>query len=137
MPTTRTVSCFVPGHPAPQGSRRYVGNGISIESSKQVKPWRADIREHLLAHHVQGPAIGPVTVGLEFVMPRPASTAKTRTPPAVKRPDLDKLTRAVLDAIGSAGLWRDDSQVTRLYAHKRLAERDETPGVRIDIEQEA
>lgn len=124
---------FVPGTPAPQGSKRYVGNGINIESSKKVKPWRADIREHFLACYDQPPMTGAVAVQLEFVMPRPASAPKRSTPPAIKRPDLDKLARAVLDAIGSAGAWTDDARVTDLHARKRLAEIGEVPGVHIVV----
>ena len=128
-----TLSTFVPGRPAPQGSKRYVGNGISIESSKAVKPWRADIREHVTANFTGPPLTGPVTVVLTFVMPRPVGAPKLSTPAAVKRPDIDKLTRAVLDALSSAGMWRDDSQVVELVARKRLAERDETPGCHIRV----
>jgi crossover junction endodeoxyribonuclease RusA len=75
----------------------------------------------------------PVYVRLEFVLPRPVSTPKRRTPPAVKRPDVDKLARAVLDALTSAGALADDSQVVDLHPIKRLAELDETPGCRITV----
>lgn len=137
------IAVFVPGKPAPQGSKRYLGRsggkGITVESSKAVAPWRADIREALLAEIEAGghqQLDGAVSVCLTFVMPRPASTPKTRrTPPAIKRPDIDKLARAVLDAVGSAGAWRDDSQVIALTAHKRLAEISETSGVVIEIEE--
>lgn len=138
------IAVFVPGKPAPQGSKRYLGRqggkGITVESSKAVAPWRADIREALLQELEAGghqQLDGAVTVLLTFVMPRPASTPKRRTPPAVKRPDIDKLARAVLDAIGSAGVWRDDSQVTNLHAYKRLAEIGETSGVVIEIEEDS
>lgn len=126
---------FVAGQPAPQGSKRHVGNGVMVESSKAVKPWRESIRHALLDEHGQ-PRVtfdGAVVVELRFVMRRPASTPKRRTPPAVKRPDIDKLARAVLDAIGSAGVWRDDSQVTQLAAMKRIADLEETPGLHMSI----
>jgi crossover junction endodeoxyribonuclease RusA len=71
-------------------------------------------------------------VRLSFVMPRPVGTPKRRTPPAIRRPDVDKLSRAVGDAL-SGVCWRDDSQVVDLHATKRLAERDEIPGVLIQI----
>jgi crossover junction endodeoxyribonuclease RusA len=77
---------------------------------------------------------GPVRVHLQFVMPRPKSTPKRSTPPAVKKPDLDKLQRAMFDAIGSAGVWRDDSQVTDVVAGKRLAGLNETPGVWVRVD---
>ncbi|APU20919.1 RusA family crossover junction endodeoxyribonuclease [Actinoalloteichus sp. GBA129-24] len=125
-------SVFVAGHPAPQGSKRHVGRGILVESSKAVKPWRESIRWAAsgMTRHGAGE---PVAVDLEFVMPRPTSTPKRRTPPAVKRPDLDKLVRAVFDALTSAGTIADDSQATELRARKRLAELDEIPGVHIRV----
>jgi crossover junction endodeoxyribonuclease RusA len=48
---------------------------------------------------------------------------------------LDKLTRALMDGIGSAGIWSDDSQVVKVIASKRLAEIDEVTGCRIVVER--
>lgn len=124
---------FVPGDAAPQGSKRHVGNGRMIENSRTVGPWRERVA---LAAHGHGwtpaPAGTPVRVDLVFVRPRPVSTPKSRTPPAVKKPDLDKLARAILDAITGIA-FVDDSQVTDLRARKRLAEIGETPGVYIAV----
>lgn len=137
------ISAWVAGRPAPQGSKTYLGRrggrGVLVESSKAVKPWRADVREAFMSLAPVGeealPSHVALVVKIVFVMPRPASTPKTRaTPPAVKRPDLDKLVRAVLDAIGSAGVWADDSQVVTVHAHKRVAELGEPTGAMIHIE---
>jgi crossover junction endodeoxyribonuclease RusA len=136
------LSVWVAGRPAPQGSKRYLGRsggrGVMVESSKAVAPWRADVRDAFTLgigpDARQWAGVAPVVVKLVFVMPRPTSTPKRRTPAAVKRPDLDKLVRAVFDAIGSAGVWADDSQVVTVHAHKRLAELGETTGVMIHIE---
>lgn len=123
--------CFVPGPPAPQGSKRHVGKGRMVESSKAVGPWRE--RVALAVHEYGWPVLtGPVRVHLRFVMPRPASTPKRSTPPATKRPDLDKLARAILDAITGICI-ADDSLVIDLHARKRLAEIGETPGVHIEL----
>lgn len=125
------ISFFVPGKPAPQGSKRHVGRGILIESSKEVGPWRE--RVALAAHsHAKTVLAGPVGVRLDFVMPRPKSAPKLSTPPAIKRPDIDKTTRAVLDALTGI-CFADDSQVVDLRATKRLALPEETPGVHITI----
>lgn len=127
-----TVSLFIPGRPAPQGSKRHVGNGIMVESSKALAPWRTTVAWHLAQAHRAAPLDGPLFVVLEFVMPRPAACPKRSTPPAVKRPDLDKLIRGCLDA-GSAVVWRDDSQIVRLDARKRIARLDEQPGAWIRV----
>jgi len=131
-PLTGEISFFVAGRPAPQGSKRHVGRGILVESSKACAPWRTTVAWHA-AQVCEGPPLdGALSVHLVFVMPRPAGAPKRSTPPAVKRPDVDKLARAVLDAL-SGVVWRDDSQITHLNARKRLAELDEQPGVRIRI----
>lgn len=48
-------------------------------------------------------------------------------PPAIKKPDTDKLIRAVCDAF-TGTVWHDDAQVIDIHASKRLAEPDERPG---------
>lgn len=127
------IEFFVPGSPAPQGSKRHVGHGRMIESSKALGPWRE--RVALAAHsHADGLMGGPIRIRLKFVMPRPKSTPKRTTPPAVKRPDIDKISRAILDAITGV-LIADDSQVVDLHATKRIAELDESHGVLIELEQ--
>jgi len=131
-----TLTFFVPGKPAPQGSKKHVGNGRMVEMSRDLKPWRESIRWAALERS-HGPLMyeGPVSVRLQFVMPRPASAPKRSTPPAIKRPDLDKLIRSVLDALSSAGVWHDDSQVVEVYASKRIAELAEKPGVAVLVQK--
>lgn len=134
---TGSIEFFVPGTPAPQGSKSFKGirggRGILVESSKALGPWRE--RVALAAHsHADGLMGGPIGIRLKFVMPRPKSTPKRTTPPAVKRPDIDKISRAILDAITGV-LIADDSQVVDLHATKRLAEPDESHGVHIELEQ--
>jgi len=68
------------------------------------------------------------------VLPRPKSAPKTKTPAAVKRPDVGKCARAILDAITGVVIV-DDAQVTDLHATKRLAELGEPPGVRITVHE--
>lgn len=127
----------VPGKAAPQGSKKHVGRGILVESCKEVGPWRERIA--IVAHNgmteaefhlaVRGT---PVMVDVLFVLPRPSSTPKTKTPPAVKRPDGDKLGRAVLDALTGV-CFEDDSQVTVMTFKKRLAELGENPVADISV----
>lgn len=112
---------FVAGIPAPQGSKRHVGRGVLIESSKALKPWREDIRQTALTALADGGAVmaGPVGVSLCFWLPRPKSHPKTRRTVPTTRPDLDKLARGVLDALTSAGAYNDDSQVVWLVLEKQ------------------
>ncbi len=126
---------FVPGTPKPQGSHKYVGHRggrpVLAESSKGVSAWRETIRR---AARTAGGMLppGPVSVRVEFVMPRP-QRCPLPTPPAIKRNgDLDKLTRAVFDAL--TGAWiGDDSLITHAEQDKRTAEPGEAPGVTITV----
>ena len=61
------------------------------------------------------PLIGPVRVSLVFFIERPKSVKREH--PSV-RPDIDKLARAVLDGLTTAGVYSDDSQVVDLTASK-------------------
>ena len=81
MTTMRSV--FVPGKPAPQGSKSFKGyrggRSVLVESSKELGPWRE--RVALAAHsHAPGLSTGPVGLTLKFVMPRPKSADKARMP---------------------------------------------------------
>jgi crossover junction endodeoxyribonuclease RusA len=130
------LDVFVAGLPAAQGSKKHVGGGVLVESSKAVAPWRTLVAWHIAQVWDVGPLESAVRLRLEFVMARPVATPKRRTPLAIKRPDLDKLARSIFDSVTGI-CWRDDSQVIDLHASKRLAERDEIPGVRIQIGQVA
>jgi crossover junction endodeoxyribonuclease RusA len=128
------VTFSVPGNPAPQGSKRHVGRGVLIESSKYVGPWRAKVAmlsRNVMLRQRLAPFAGAVAVRCEFVMPRP-QRCPLPTPPATKRPDADKLARAILDGLTHTCLV-DDSLVVDLHATKRTAEPGEPTGVVITV----
>lgn len=110
----------VTGDPAPQGSKKHVGGGRMVESSKKVAPWRKAVLEAVQEQH---PALEPYTTAVEvttiFYIPRPKSVR--RTLPTVP-PDLDKLERGLFDALTIAGVWADDSLVVKSHAMKVYAE---------------
>jgi crossover junction endodeoxyribonuclease RusA len=121
--------------PAPQGSKRHVGHGILVESSKKVKPWREAVRAECVAALIdtgeKTAMTGPVEVAIWFYLPRPKSHYRTGKMAAYlrddapafcsKRPDVDKLIRSTLDALTAAGLYGDDGQVARLNVDKCYA----------------
>lgn len=129
-----TVTLWVPGVPAPQGSKRHVGRGVLIESSKRLPAWRQTVEHY--ARQWAGthfgawePMVGPVSVEVVFHLPRPKRYA--RELPCV-RPDIDKLVRAALDALTNARIFGDDGQVCDLSARKVYA--IDEPGVGIRVE---
>lgn len=126
---------FVPGTPTPQGSAKaYIVKGRARVTGDNPKtmPWRADVAAHVRSEI--GPTIaipeGPVVLTLSFVMPRRKAEPKRITPPHTRKPDLDKLSRAVMDAL-SGLVYTDDAQVIALDADKATALIGEQPGVHI------
>lgn len=104
------------GRPAPQGSKRHVGKGIMVESSKHLKPWRDDVKaaaEKAIADQLVTvfPLDGPVSLLVVFTVPKPKSAPKRRKTWPAKMPDLSKLIRSTEDAMTAAGVWTDDARV--------------------------
>lgn len=117
-----SLELYVLGVPAPQGSKRHVGNGRMIEASKKVKPWREAVRravEQVIGGNPNyQPFGGPIRISVTFYVPKPLTIR--RLLPTVP-PDLDKLERGLLDALTIAGVWLDDAQVVEISSAKRYA----------------
>jgi crossover junction endodeoxyribonuclease RusA len=121
---TPILEFIVRGMPAPQGSKRYVGQskagrGIMIESSAKVRPWREAVRYAAVTVGLQAMLDGPLRLDVVFTLPKPASAPKRRQTWPMRKPDLSKLIRSTEDAMTDAGLWRDDAQVVEVMAAKR------------------
>jgi crossover junction endodeoxyribonuclease RusA len=87
--------------------------------------WRADIAKVARSVILERAQYG-VEVSLVFTLKKPKTV--TRSEP-FKRPDIDKLCRAVLDGLTGVA-YEDDEQVTKLIAVKEYGE---TEGVTIRI----
>jgi crossover junction endodeoxyribonuclease RusA len=131
------LDLFVAGIPAPQGSKRHVGDGVMIESCERLGDWRSVMAWSAANAYRDDtgrrlpPLTGAVVLVAEFVMPRIKSLPKRKpTPPHTKRPDVDKLLRSVGDAM-KAVVWADDSQLVEITGTKRYAEPDEQPGAHL------
>ena len=124
--------------PAPQGSKRHVGNGRMIEASTKVKPWRFAVSQAALQSDYEL-TDRPVMVQITFMFSRPKNHYNSKgelkkTAPFYKstKPDLDKLCRSTLDGITNV-LIKDDSQVVNLMCCKVYANEGELPGALITI----
>lgn len=129
--TTGTVSFFVPGVPRPKGSKRHVGHGRMIESSKGLPAWRSAVET---AARATGTTFtGPVAVEATFVMPRTQRMGRDASLMHTVAPDGDKLGRAVGDALTDSGIITDDSVIVRWVITKRRAGSLEARGAHITI----
>jgi Holliday junction resolvase RusA-like endonuclease len=116
------------GEPAPQGSKRYVGNGRFIEASAKLKPWRSAIRDAAVLAFSEFAFTEPVIVTVIFVMPK-LKTVKRLWPSVA--PDLDKLCRALGDGLSvDANIIADDSLIVGWVASKVYGD---TPGALVTI----
>ena len=94
--------------------------------SSQSKRWEKEIQDQ-----IPEPTRleGAISVELVFYLERPKSAKRPR--PYV-RPDIDKLARAILDAL-TGHFYADDSQVVRLVSEKYYAD-DRDVGVSVIVE---
>lgn len=125
---------FIEGQPRPQGSKKAFARGkniVLVEANKELPAWREHMTRMLQLKQLEEatPFTTAVNVALTFWLPRPKSV-KRQYPTGTY--DIDKLTRAVLDSITKAGVWRDDSDVVDLTVRKTYADMHE-PGVLISI----
>lgn len=126
------ISFRVYGEPAPQGSKRHVGGGRMVESSKKLPAWRKAVTQAARQVAPKQPLDEPVSVQAHFYLPRPQ---KPRfNVPATQQGDLDKLCRAVGDSIEAAGVIKNDARITTWHAHKHYADQHNPPGAHITIE---
>lgn len=127
---------FVSGLPQPQGSTRAFirgGRAVTTSANPKNRDWRTVVGFVAQEHVQQFEESSPVSLEMEFVMPRPQALPKTRVTPMTKKPDLDKLERSICDALTGIA-YRDDSQVTHVRKWKRYAAIGEQSGVRIVID---
>lgn len=151
------IKLRVYGVPVPQGSTRAfavrkggkpTGRVVVTGDNAKTKSWRQTVIDEAVSAELARDLVwiidGPMSVTLTFILPRPAAhllTSKksmgrvspSAPPLPITKPDLDKLCRAVLDALTDAGVWRDDSQVASLSAAKVYAGDGERPGCAIEV----
>lgn len=119
---------FIPGRPAPQGSK----DANMRESSVYLRAWRAAIKEHVFRWYKDNgvkPGDLPYIRGearLQQVVFCLDTGQRIDSPP-----DLDKLLRALFDALTQARVWEDDGRCTSVgwLEKKQIDER----GTGVDI----
>lgn len=124
------IDVSVRGRPAPQGSKKRGQYGQLLEASPYLKPWRAAVKEAVYEEYKRLgvppgdlPLLrGPVAFGATFWLPADV--------PIDGPPDLDKLLRAVWDALTDARVWEDDGRCVEVdWLGKQTVINGAGPGV--------
>ena len=138
------IEFFVQGEPRPQGSKTPVvrgGRAFLIEGKGKApamhKKWRqtvAEAAEKAAGTTTWDPSTdgdGPMWVSLEFNLLRPKSR-NSSLKYADRKPDVDNLTRSILDSL-TGPILREDSRVVELQASKVYVSDEINQGVAIKI----
>jgi Holliday junction resolvase RusA-like endonuclease len=132
----------VPGVPIPKGSlvpmkSQSTGKCLCVEGSRKLlRPWRKEVTTvaRLARTSAAWPVgyAGPVAVKLAFHLVRPASVPLAERLLPVVKPDIDKVTRTILDDLKNAHVYGDDAQIVQLHVTKTYA-----PAAGVDVEVHA
>ena len=118
----------------PQGSSKAfvipgTNRAIVTSANTKMKTFRSEVTRMAMATladmNCNEPMLGkhvPATISVIFYFTKPDSISKGRVHPVVK-PDIDKLLRAVLDALTGVA-FKDDAQVVETQTAKRYSHMD-------------
>ena len=138
------VEFFVAGVPRTKGSSHSFYNPktkstVFQHDNEHLKAWQS-MMSFTARQRGCKPTLGPVSVTICYILPRPKSHFNSRG--AVKssvsqlpigKPDIDKLERAVLDSLTGIA-YHDDSQVVKVSQEKIYTSAlGDQPGARIRI----
>jgi len=139
---TMMIMYIVYGEPVGKGRPRFAkrGNFVSTYTPQKTKTYEDEIR--MMARAAMGssePLETPVTVAIYIRVGIPASYSKQKRKDALagtikptKKPDLDNIAKAFLDAMNEI-VYLDDKQVVCLHVTKVYAE---TPAVEVMVTED-
>jgi Holliday junction resolvase RusA-like endonuclease len=139
---TMMIMYIVYGEPVGKGRPRFAkrGNFVSTYTPQKTKTYEDEIR--IMARAAMGssePLDTPVTVAIYIRVGIPASYSKQKRKDALagtikptKKPDLDNIAKAFLDAMNEI-VYLDDKQVVGLHVTKVYAE---TPAVEVMVTED-
>lgn len=136
MTNQQAIEFFVPGIPQPQGSKKaFVVAGkrsacVVDDNHETLRDWRARVAFFASNAWTGPPLRGAVRVDRQFRFKRPPSVSAKRRPYPCVKPDADKLSRALMDALTGICFADDalvcDGRESKIYA--------DSPGVFVVVE---
>lgn len=140
------ISLRVFGDPVPKGSKSafpirkggvLTGRVAVVEGkTKRQSEWRARVLAAAQGAAESGAPMldGPIALAARFRLRRPVSEPKRHRTWPVRKPDLDKLLRGLLDPLTGV-LIADDARIVAIEAAKDWVAPDEQPGVEVELYQ--
>lgn len=132
-----TVPCIPVGQPRARavtfaGKARMYG----AAKSHPIHVFKAAVAQSFQSVHDGAPSEGPVSIVLQFVLPRPKCKRWKSKPMQrehhTSKPDIDNLVKGACDALTGLA-WVDDAQLCSVVGTKWIASGDEQPHVRVSI----
>lgn len=127
---------FFPFIPIPKGRPRFTRTGHAY-TPKRTSEYETNIADYYKMNNGRF-FDGPIAVRLVFYMPIPKGTSKRLFNimkegdfPHIKKPDLDNLVKAILDALNGVA-FSDDSKITILRSSKMYSD---SPGIWLEIKE--
>jgi crossover junction endodeoxyribonuclease RusA len=124
-----SVSFSVIGVPVPKGSLTRMPNGAMLpagsrDSRERASTWRYDVQAAAQdAMHGRPLFLAAIRLSVDVSLPYPQTLIRKYQHgwwPHIKKPDVDKLLRAVMDHLTGI-VWKDDAQVIACMVNKRYA----------------
>lgn len=137
---------WIPGTPKGQPRPRAfsMGGRVRVYDPSTAEGWKAEVALAVRDIAPSTPLTGPLKVDLVFYLPRPKAHYRTGRYAGILKdsaphwhtgkPDIDNLTKAVLDALSQLRFWEDDSQVCAGQRVKEYAG-DQGPGCWLRVEE--
>ena len=152
MPVASQISFFVAGLPQTQAGMREVpilnkakqviGKRLITTGSDDLKPWRNKVTQTAQyarnLHHWATLTEMPVQMACRFFLPmavsRPAAVRARGIEYSFRKPDLDKMVRAIGDSLTEAAIYKDDGQVARTVTEKFTVHNRALCGVEVVVQ---
>lgn len=137
------VEAWVPGRPRPQGSLTAYGRG-KVSHPAGLIAWRNRVILKVMEEFGRRPPLDePVILVVSFLLPRGRARADRRYPDGQGSGDLDKLVRAIGDAVEKIvlpkggklpGVLKNDARIVGIVSTKEFADRyDIEPGALVAL----
>ena len=125
------ITITLQGTPVPKARPRF-GKGRAY-TPKRTKDYENALKALIEEQNIQG----AIEVTINAIFPRPQRLMPKKHPNGLilhtKRPDLDNIIKAVLDALNKT--LQDDAQVCIIHAYKYYAERSGSARTEVTIKQ--